>query len=226
VIGFEKDRERLEKLAKFLRADVSFYRPGIFERSWDYDCLVVMLPIGAVVRLVCPLLRGKWEDPAIVVVDKGMRYAVPILGGHHGANEVARRLEGLGLKAVITTAMEFEDGLSIGIGCRRGVEAEEILNAIRSALNEIGAEIGDVRVIATAEVKRGERGLVEAVDRIKKPLIFVKKEDIERMNVRPSKATKIGLKSVAEACALACSKRGELLLPKRVYGGVTVAIAR
>ena len=226
MIGFEKDEKKLRRLAEFLKADLEFYRKGIFGRAWDYDCIVAMLPIGAVVRLICPLLKGKWEDPAIVVVDKEMRYAVPILGGHHGANEIARILEGMGMNAVITTAMEFEDGLSVGVGCRRGVKAEEILKAIESALEEIGASLDDVRVVATAKLKEKEKGLKEAVDRIKRPLVFVDSTTINSMDVSPSEAKRVGLKSVAEACALAVSKKRVLLLPKRVYGGVTVAIAR
>ena len=46
------------------------------------------------------------------------------------------------------------------------------------------------------------------------------------MDVRETKAKIIGVKNVAEACAIYASIHGELILPKRVYGGVTVAIAR
>ena len=184
------------------------------------------MPAGIVVRGMCPHLRSKWVDPAVVVVDKLMRYAIPIIGGHHGGNEIAEMLKGLGLVPIITTAMEFEEGLSVGVGCRRGVTAEQILYAIKSALAEVGAKIEDVRVIATAEIKKDEKGLIEAADRIKKPLMFVSKSDINRMETAsPSKAEKIGLKSVAEACALYYSKEKRLILPKKVYGGVTVAIA-
>jgi len=83
---------------------------------------------------MCPWLRNKWVDPAVVVVDKAMRYAIPLLGGHHGGNEVARLLENHGLTAVITTAIEYSEGLSVGIGCRKGIKAEDILYAIKAAL--------------------------------------------------------------------------------------------
>ncbi len=56
--------------------------------------------------------------------------------------------------------------------------------------------------------------------------MFVSTEDVNRMDVRKTKATIVGVKNVAEACALFYSKKKELILPKRVYGGVTVAIAR
>jgi cobalt-precorrin 5A hydrolase len=44
--------------------------------------------------------------------------------------------------------------------------------------------------------------------------------------ISPSRAGNLGLKGVAEPAALALSRHRELVLPKRIYGGVTVAIAR
>lgn len=226
-MGFEKDREKLRKVAEFLNADIVIYRRGVFgEVLGKFDCVVAYMPIGVVVRSICPYLRSKWVDPAVVVLDKLMRFAVPLIGGHHGANAVAEKLRGLGMTPVITTSAEFSDGLCVGVGCRRGVSSDDILKAINSALDEIEANLDDVRLIATIELKRNERGLIEAVDRIKKPLMFVPVEDINRMDVKETKAVKIGVKNVAEACALFYSKKKELILPKRVYGGVTIAIAR
>ncbi|WP_332247734.1 cobalamin biosynthesis protein [Archaeoglobus veneficus] len=227
VIGFGKDIRALRRLADWLRADIILYKPGIWGSLLDYDCIVAYMPTGIVIRGMCPWLRSKWVDPAVVVVDKAMRFAIPLLGGHHGGNEVAKMLENYGLTAVITTAMEYSEGLSVGIGCRRGISAEDVLYAIKAALAELGATLDDVRVIATVELKKDEEGLIEAVDIIKKPLVFVPAEDVNEIEVvSPSRAEDIGLRSVAEACALYCSKEKQLIFPKRVYGGVTIAIAR
>ncbi len=227
MLGFEKDFEKLKKLAEFLNADIVVYRSGIFSELMNkFDCIVAYMPTGIIIRSICPHLRSKWVDPAIVVVDKPMRFAISLLGAHHGANAVAEKLRALGLTPVITTSAEFSDGLCIGIGCRKGTTSDEILKAVHSALEEIGANLKDVRLIATIDLKRNEKGLIEAVDSIKKPLMFISAEEINKMNVRETKATKIGVKNVAEACALFYSKKKELILPKRVYGGVTVAIAR
>ena len=64
------------------------------------------MSMGIVVRKIAPLLRDKWTDPAVVVISPDFRYAVPVLGGHHGANDLAKELAGLGLVPVITTATE------------------------------------------------------------------------------------------------------------------------
>jgi len=228
-VCFKKDKEIARKLVEHLGGnydvDLVEYRRGVWGDLTDYDCIVAYMPSGIVIRGMCPHLRSKWKDPAVVVVDKPLKHAIPILGGHHGGNEVAKFLESMGMRAVITTAMEFSEGLSVGVGFRRDVKSGEILDAIERALDEIGAKIDDVRVIATVEDKR-ESAIIEVADGLKKPLIFVKREEINKMDVRETKAKIIGVKNVAEACAIYASIHGELILPKRVYGGVTVAIAR
>ncbi|MEW2809721.1 precorrin-3B C(17)-methyltransferase [Streptomyces massasporeus] len=73
--------------------------------------LVCFLATGAVVRLVAPLLSGKTEDPGVVCVDEGGRFAVSLLGGHAGgANELAREVSDLlGAEPVVTTATDAVD---------------------------------------------------------------------------------------------------------------------
>src|SRR5260370_37974502 len=77
--------------------------PGAFK---ECDAIVCFLAVGATVRLIAPLLRGKDRDPGVVCVDEALRYAVPVLGAHDGGgNELARRGgQTLGARAGITTA--------------------------------------------------------------------------------------------------------------------------
>ncbi|REE95723.1 precorrin-3B C(17)-methyltransferase [Thermomonospora umbrina] len=76
--------------------------------AWEgCDTIVAFLAVGAAVRVLAPLLGHKTEDPAVVCVDESLRYAVPVLGGHHGGNTLAHRLSGtLGCEPVITTASD------------------------------------------------------------------------------------------------------------------------
>ena len=96
---------------------------------------------GIVVRKVAPLLVDKWTDPAVVVVSPDMAYAIPVVGGHHGANDLARELAALGIQPVITTATETQGLESVeGIATRFGRHV-----ANRDTTREVNAGILDNR---------------------------------------------------------------------------------
>ena len=58
-------------------------------------------------------------------------------------------------------------------------------------------------------------------------LIFLNDDTINAQEgTGPSRAARLGLLGVAEPAALAASKDKVLVMKKRVYGSVTVAIAR
>ncbi len=78
--------------------------------AWDeVDGLVCFLAVGAVVRIVAPLVRPARGEPAVVCVDAAGRFAVPVLNGHGtlGANALARRVAALlRATAVVTSASD------------------------------------------------------------------------------------------------------------------------
>lgn len=229
VLCFEKDKEKLSKLVIHLerrwKTEIVLYRRNVWEELSRYDCIIAYLASGIVVRGVSNFLRSKWLDPAVIVLDKPLKHAVVLLGGHHGGNEVAEYLSQIGIEPVITTAMEFSDGVAVGVGFRKNTTAEEIIEALLRALSECGLVMKDVRLIATVEGKENSE-IVKVADMLKKPLFFVKKDELNLMNLKETKAKIIGVKNVAEGCAMKFARFGELLLEKRVYGGVTIAIAR
>lgn len=52
--------------------------------------LVYAAPCGIVVRAIAPLVKSKFEDPAVVVLDAGGRWAVSLLSGHEGERIISR----------------------------------------------------------------------------------------------------------------------------------------
>ncbi|MEM2086303.1 MAG: cobalamin biosynthesis protein, partial [Archaeoglobaceae archaeon] len=98
--------------------------------------------------------------------------------------------------------------------------------AINEAINLLKISLKDVKIVATAMIKKKDSEFRKAVEYLGLPAGFVSEETINSMNVRETSAVKIGLKNVAEACALYYSKNKELILPKKVFGGVTIAVAR
>ncbi|HYM03050.1 MAG TPA: precorrin-3B C(17)-methyltransferase [Stellaceae bacterium] len=60
---------------------------------------------GILIRLLAPLLADKRNEPPVVAVAEDGTAVVPLLGGHHGANVLARRIaDELQVRAAITTA--------------------------------------------------------------------------------------------------------------------------
>lgn len=82
-----------------------------------YDCHVFLISIGAVVRMIAPLLQDKKVDPAVVCVDDAARFAVCVLSGHVGrGNSFTYRVaEPLGAQPVITTASDVLGTLTVDI---------------------------------------------------------------------------------------------------------------
>ncbi|NEO52178.1 MAG: precorrin-3B C(17)-methyltransferase [Okeania sp. SIO3B5] len=50
----------------------------------NYSAIVFCLASGAVVRLISPLLKDKYHDPAVVVVDEAGKFVISLCSGHQG----------------------------------------------------------------------------------------------------------------------------------------------
>ncbi len=245
-----------------------------------YDLMVAIMAVGIVTRSLCRHLQDKWRDRPVVAVDSALSCAVPVVGGHHGANDLALHLaERLGLYPAITTATDScgrpclegvarqlkadilnrsaskainlaflnEDvpvlrlkgpkillvdgdvavlrgkGLVLGIGARKGISSEEVLEAVDRALEECGKKREEIAFLASAWIKKEEEGLVEAARALDREIVFLSREDLNSQEpTTPSRAEDLGLAGVAEPAVLALANR--LILPKKAYGRVTVAI--
>ena len=76
--------------------------------------IVGVCAAGILIRAVAPLIADKREDPPVVAVAADGSAAVPLLGGHHGANALARAAaDALGGTAAITTAGEVRLGVAL-----------------------------------------------------------------------------------------------------------------
>ena len=69
---------------------------------------------GILIRSVAPYLAAKQEEPAVVAVAEDGSVAVPLIGGHRGANALARAIaESIGGIAAITTAGDVRLGVAL-----------------------------------------------------------------------------------------------------------------
>ncbi|WP_232216868.1 cobalamin biosynthesis protein [Methanohalobium evestigatum] len=116
--------------------------------------------------------------------------------------------------------------LVIGIGTRKDVTTQEVIDAVSKALNESGYNLDDISFMASAKMKENETGLLDAANIMDIKIQFIP-HDILNQHKSPTKsqASRFGLDGVAEPSAIALSEKKELLLRKRKYGRVTIAIA-
>jgi cobalt-precorrin 5A hydrolase len=91
--------------------------PQMGELFPAYDCHVFVISVGAVVRMIAPLLRNKKVDPAVVCVDETARFAICVLSGHVGqGNAFTERVAAtLGAEPVVTTASDALGTLTVDI---------------------------------------------------------------------------------------------------------------
>ena len=69
---------------------------------------------GILIRALAPLLKDKSTEPPVVAVAEDGSVAVPLIGGHRGANAIARAIARVtGGTAALTTASDLRLGLAL-----------------------------------------------------------------------------------------------------------------
>ncbi len=104
---------------------------GVFQAGRP---IVAVCAAGIVIRALAPLLTDKQREPAVLALAEDGSAVVPLIGGHHGANRLARQIADLlGIAPAITTASDLGSGTAlddpppgwtIGAGPRTAVLAD------------------------------------------------------------------------------------------------------
>ncbi|ADV65870.1 cobalamin biosynthesis protein [Deinococcus maricopensis] len=206
------------------RPRAQFARAFHERRAW-----VLVMTTGIATRYLEGLPVDKRTDPAVVVLDEAARYAVSLLSGHEGgANALAYTVaNATGATPVITTATEATKPLVLGIGCRKGVPADTIEEAVQLALG--ARDLREVREVGTIDLKAREPGLLDFCARHALPLRVYRAADLTARPwvTAPSAWVQrtTGAVGVCEPCALLGSPRARLITPKTTLNGVAVAVA-
>ncbi len=99
----------------------------------EKDGIVFIGAMGIAVRSIAPCLKGKAEDPAVVVLDDEGRFSISVLSGHlGGANELTGRAARItGGQAVITTSTDIHGKFAVDLFAKRLGLAITELNKIK-----------------------------------------------------------------------------------------------
>ena len=126
--------------------------------------IVGVMAAGILIRALAPLLADKRAEPPVVALSHDGAAVVPLLGGHHGANDLAQRIAKLlKTRAAVTTAGDVALGLAldeppVGYSLANPKTAKAVAAALLA-----GAEarvIGAAPWLKKAKLKRSPKGRV------------------------------------------------------------------
>ena len=122
-------------------------RPLVGQLFGECENLVLMMPVGAAVRLLSARIGDKHTDAAVVCVDDGGRFAVSLLSGHAGGADVLAEqvASAIGATAVVTSASHALGTLAVdllGRGFGWHIEASSAMITRASAAVVNGEPVG------------------------------------------------------------------------------------
>lgn len=317
----EEGQKLAKELHKNLESDPTIIKLDLYHKNVKntlstifscYDCIIGIMATGIMVRNLCPLLRTKLKDPAVLIVGEDRRYVISLLSGHMGgANNLTLKIAGiLGAVPVITTATDLKNKMGIdalahnywlkitdpsliidlnsfiaadrkpdlflpskfwfmlndplivssyniqswhksfirasssgidldlypkrlvvGLGSKKNVSSNQVLNALRSALQALNLPLERVDVLATGEMKKYEPGIVDVAYHLGLTLEAISLEALKEFKHPDCSSSEFvesqfGVKGVSESSALiVAGKKAHLIYKKTAFNGVTVAVA-
>lgn len=205
------------------------------ELFYSYRGLIFVMSLGIVNRVIAPLIKSKYTDPAVVTVDEVGRFAISTLSGHEGgANELCFAVSSItGATPVVTTASEANRTYVCGVGSRKGITKKQVLEAIFNMLKMAGVDVEDLRCLTSAWAKEKEMGILEAARELELSVRFLPKWLIDLyydMNPEAERSDRvyeaIGVYGVSEPCACLSAQHPKILIKKARFNGVTVTLVK
>lgn len=203
------------------------------------DRMILICAMGIAVRTLAPVLKDKFSDPAVLVLDEEGRFVVPLLSGHEGgANHWASELaEAIGGQPIITTAKPYVKPVyTLGMGCERDCPISYLTELRDQCLYEVGLTVEDIQSVNSIALKSDEVGLIELANGMDRPFQTWATEvllEVEHLlSVKSDYVYQtVGVYGVAESAALIGAKQAtneepELILVKQKNAKATCAIAR
>jgi cobalt-precorrin 5A hydrolase/precorrin-3B C17-methyltransferase len=159
-------------------ADILFADAGSFlrEQFRARRPIAAIMAAGALIRLLAAEISDKTSEPPVLAVSLNGLSVVPLLGGHRGANDLARRIAELtGGHAAITTAGDVRFGVALddppaGWRLANGADAKPVMARLLAgatarlegeapwlAQSQLPvADDGAVALVATDEARKGD----------------------------------------------------------------------
>lgn len=118
--------------------------------------------------------------------------------------------------------------LVVGVGCNRGARINEFESALTDLLTEVQLSPLSIRNLASIDLKQDEEGLLAFAAGRGWQIDFFDKHQlngVEGVTISPAAIKAVGAAGVAEPAALLSAKNNELLVRKRKWRNITMAVA-
>jgi len=124
----------------------------------------------------------------------------------------------------------YPKNIVLGVGCKRGITSGQLLSFIKRSFLEEGYSLHSLSKIVSVDIKKDEKGLLEAAEKLGVSAEFVSIEQIKSIKEQVSHSDYVenvmGVGSICEPAALIGAGRGELIWKKKKTAGITTAAAR
>lgn len=182
---------------------------------------------------IASLSRAKTVSATILEQDVPLSCDFPIVTGLP-RGVVAGETGDVGIRISICKDEPFERTLRLippvlhlGIGCRKGTDAQTIREAVKAVLEKHNIDIRALKCAASIDLKANEEGLLEFCREQELPVQFYSAEELKAVPGTFTSSEFVqsvtGVDNVCERSALIGAE--ELIVKKTALNGVTVALA-
>ena len=178
--------------------------------------IVGICAAGILIRVLAPHLADKNAEPPVIAVSEDGRSVVPLLGGHHGANRLARNVaDALGAHAAITTAGDTALGFALdapppGWRLGEGALVKDVTAALLAGKPvRLVTEAASADWLTAGNAPFGDRGrlTVHVTERS-----IVPGDDVADVTLHPA------VLALGIGCERGCAPDELVMLAKRVLG--------
>ena len=230
LLGLVPDASHQHRPEAFIEAAQAAFSAG--------HCCIFICSTGIVMRALAPVLKNKYSDPAVIVIDQQGKFVIPLLSGHEGgagaiAHDIAKAISA---QCVVTSATDYGRPVyTLGMGCDRNCPLTMLSALVDQAREELDESVS-FSALASIDIKADESALLELSNQLQLPLqTFSASRLREEEHLLSEKSEivfrEVGCYGVAEAAALCAAsaitgRPAELVVLKKKNARATISVAR
>lgn len=239
----DSGKQLAEVLLKHLPNAELLFKPKPFAETVQqaYEAgnrLICICATGIIIRSLAPVLKDKYQDPAVLALDELGQFVIPLLSGHEGgANDWAFEIsELLGAQLVKTTAKNYiQPKYMVGLGCERNCPIEYIDSLLHECLNLAGIQSNQINGFYSIDIKSDEVAMMAIAEKYQVSFHTYTPEQLRQVEGQLQNPSEyvfktVGVYGVAESAALYAASQinetVELIVPKHKNSKATCAITR